>query len=117
MSGAGGAWCWGRQAGGLTRVPLLLAGTEEVQIDNESWNITRFATTPKMSTYLLAFIVSEFTEVSNNSEEVLVSRARAPCTQGRAQAAPEPGTVSPLRFASGAAPKPLVRVRVPTRSR
>lgn len=54
----------------LSNMPV--ESTEEVQIDGESWNITRFATTPKMSTYLLAFIVSEFTEVSNNSEEVLI---------------------------------------------
>ncbi|KFV87157.1 Aminopeptidase N, partial [Struthio camelus australis] len=46
--------------------------TWQQQIDGESWNVTEFLTTPKMSTYLLAFIVSQFESVENTSGRVLV---------------------------------------------
>ncbi|NXN59363.1 AMPN Aminopeptidase, partial [Rynchops niger] len=42
------------------------------QMMDNSWNITTFQTTPKMSTYLVAFIVSEFDYVENTSENVLI---------------------------------------------
>ncbi|NXP72549.1 AMPN Aminopeptidase, partial [Ramphastos sulfuratus] len=48
------------------------ASSWQEQIDEEQWNVTTFQPTPKMSTYLLAFIVSEFDYIQNNSGEVLI---------------------------------------------
>ncbi|NXH89816.1 AMPN Aminopeptidase, partial [Edolisoma coerulescens] len=46
--------------------------TRQQMIDGESWNVTEFNTTPRMSTYLLAFIVSQFSHVQNSSEKTLI---------------------------------------------
>ncbi|NXB05314.1 AMPN Aminopeptidase, partial [Cnemophilus loriae] len=46
--------------------------TREQMIDGETWNVTDFDTTPRMSTYLLAFIVSQFTHVQNDSEKTMI---------------------------------------------
>ncbi|NWX15195.1 AMPN Aminopeptidase, partial [Aegotheles bennettii] len=42
------------------------------EMDGKMWNVTEFETTPRMSTYLLAFIVSEFRFVQNTSGNVLI---------------------------------------------
>ncbi|NXS87519.1 AMPN Aminopeptidase, partial [Erpornis zantholeuca] len=47
-------------------------GTRELMIDGERWNVTEFDTTPRMSTYLLAFIVSQFHFVQSGSEKTLI---------------------------------------------
>ncbi|XP_068266131.1 aminopeptidase N [Nyctibius grandis] len=46
--------------------------TRQQEIDGKSWNVTEFQTTPRMSTYLLAFIVSQFSYVQNTSGDVLI---------------------------------------------
>ncbi|NXF35918.1 AMPN Aminopeptidase, partial [Nyctibius bracteatus] len=48
------------------------SSTRQQEIDGMSWNVTEFQTTPRMSTYLLAFIVSQFTYVQNTSGDVLI---------------------------------------------
>ncbi|XP_014808157.1 PREDICTED: aminopeptidase N [Calidris pugnax] len=46
--------------------------SQQVVIDKENWTITEFETTPKMSTYLLAFIVSQFNYTENKSDNVTI---------------------------------------------
>ncbi|NXD65362.1 AMPN Aminopeptidase, partial [Eolophus roseicapillus] len=51
---------------------MPVKSTRQQEIDGNTWNITEFQTTPRMSTYLLAFIVSQFTYVHSTSENVLI---------------------------------------------
>ncbi|XP_071424308.1 aminopeptidase N [Pithys albifrons albifrons] len=46
--------------------------SREQIIDGQSWNVTEFHTTPRMSTYLLAFIVSQFDYKQSDSGKVLI---------------------------------------------
>ncbi|NXL36569.1 AMPN Aminopeptidase, partial [Glaucidium brasilianum] len=54
----------------ISNMPVM--STQQQQIDGKSWNVTAFQTTPRMSTYLLAFIVSQFDYVQSNENNVLI---------------------------------------------
>ncbi|KAM6308555.1 aminopeptidase N [Aegotheles albertisi] len=54
----------------LSNMPAKSSRVQEM--DGKMWNVTEFETTPRMSTYLLAFIVSEFRFVQNTSGNVLI---------------------------------------------
>ncbi|RLV92605.1 hypothetical protein DV515_00013726 [Chloebia gouldiae] len=56
--------------GAISNMPAK--NTREQVIDGVTWNVTEFDTTPRMSTYLLAFIVSQFTHVERISNETLI---------------------------------------------
>ncbi|NXH34073.1 AMPN Aminopeptidase, partial [Myiagra hebetior] len=51
---------------------MPVKSTRQQIIDGETWNVTEFDTTPRMSTYLLAFIVSQFTSVQDDSGKTLI---------------------------------------------
>ncbi|TFK04341.1 c-C chemokine receptor type 5-like [Platysternon megacephalum] len=54
----------------LSNMPVQ-SSTQQT-IDGTTWNVTVFQTTPKMSTYLLAFIVSQFEAVEAMQDKVLI---------------------------------------------
>uniref|UniRef100_A0A8C8ERF8 Aminopeptidase n=1 Tax=Oncorhynchus tshawytscha TaxID=74940 RepID=A0A8C8ERF8_ONCTS len=53
-------------------------GTTLVDIDGENWEVTRFQTTKKMSTYLLAFTVSDFHSIVSKHERVEIKTYARP---------------------------------------
>ncbi|NWW76560.1 AMPN Aminopeptidase, partial [Climacteris rufus] len=46
--------------------------TRQQMINGEPWNVTEFNTTPRMSTYLVAFIVSQFDYVESSLDRTLI---------------------------------------------
>ncbi|NWY31069.1 AMPN Aminopeptidase, partial [Pheucticus melanocephalus] len=56
--------------GAISNMPAK--NTRQQEINGEFWNVTEFDTTPRMSTYLLAFIVSQFTHVETISNNTLI---------------------------------------------
>ncbi|NWZ08140.1 AMPN Aminopeptidase, partial [Agelaius phoeniceus] len=56
--------------GAISNMPAK--NTRQQEIDGEIWYVTEFDTTPRMSTYLLAFIVSQFTSKERNSGKTLI---------------------------------------------
>ncbi|XP_041693355.1 aminopeptidase N [Coregonus clupeaformis] len=53
-------------------------GSTLVDIDGELWEVTRFQMTKKMSTYLLAFTVSDFKFIQSNHERVEIKTYARP---------------------------------------
>ncbi|KAI1235300.1 hypothetical protein IHE44_0002943 [Lamprotornis superbus] len=51
---------------------MPVKNTKQQVIDGVTWSVTEFDTTPRMSTYLLAFIVSKFSHVDRNSSGTLI---------------------------------------------
>ncbi|NXR20827.1 AMPN Aminopeptidase, partial [Cinclus mexicanus] len=51
---------------------MPVKNTKQQIIDGQTWSVTEFDTTPRMSTYLLAFIVSQFSHVDRNSSGTLI---------------------------------------------
>ncbi|NWR52832.1 AMPN Aminopeptidase, partial [Regulus satrapa] len=51
---------------------MPVKSTKQQMIGEELWNVTEFNTTPRMSTYLLAFIVSQFSFNESNSDKTLI---------------------------------------------
>ncbi|XP_069840540.1 aminopeptidase N-like [Dendropsophus ebraccatus] len=49
---------------------MNVSSVTTVQWQNEDWNVTTFEVSPKMSTYLVAFIVSEFRSVGNDRVKI-----------------------------------------------
>ncbi|XP_072004560.1 aminopeptidase N-like [Engystomops pustulosus] len=52
----------------LSNMDIIDVTTTE--IDGETWNVTKYAESPKMSTYLVAFIVSQFSYVGNERVKI-----------------------------------------------
>lgn len=56
---------------------VVSPGSEDVEVGGQKVVRTVFEQTPRMSTYLLAFIVSEFGNITNTVGNVTVSKAPA----------------------------------------
>ncbi|XP_066491470.1 aminopeptidase N [Tiliqua scincoides] len=54
----------------LSNMPIQ--SSTALTLDGEPWNVTTFEPTPRMSTYLVAFIVSQFEAVEKHQDHILI---------------------------------------------